>query len=46
MFEKHIGIGTTSADRNPHQNYVATEKKNIASFGKLSHKFKFKVIYL
>ncbi|AGX45169.1 hypothetical protein [Clostridium saccharobutylicum] len=41
MFEEHVGIDTTSADRNPQPNYIATEKKNIASFVKLPHKPKF-----
>ncbi|NSB93199.1 hypothetical protein [Clostridium saccharobutylicum] len=41
MFEEHARIGTTCAVRNPHSNYLATEKKNTASFGKLYHNSKF-----
>ncbi|MBA2903483.1 hypothetical protein [Clostridium saccharobutylicum] len=31
---------STSADINPHPNYIATEKKNATSFGKLLPKSK------
>ncbi|OOM16028.1 hypothetical protein CLOSAC_02990 [Clostridium saccharobutylicum] len=44
--EEHAGMGTTSAGRNPQPSYIATEKKNTASFGKLPHNYKFQVIYL
>ncbi|MBA2907001.1 hypothetical protein FHX55_003674 [Clostridium saccharobutylicum] len=37
---------TTSTGRNPQINYIATEKKNTASFGKLHPKSKFQVVYL
>ncbi|MBA2905042.1 hypothetical protein FHU23_001664 [Clostridium saccharobutylicum] len=33
MFKEHAGIMTTSTVRNPQPNYIATEKKNTASFG-------------
>ncbi|AGX44818.1 hypothetical protein CLSA_c38580 [Clostridium saccharobutylicum DSM 13864] len=40
MLEEQAGMGVTSADRNPQPSYIATEKKNTASFGRLHHNSK------
>ncbi|WP_278281533.1 hypothetical protein [Clostridium saccharobutylicum] len=34
-------MGATSAGKNPQPNYIATEKKNTASFGKLYHLYRY-----
>ncbi|MBA8897049.1 hypothetical protein [Clostridium saccharobutylicum] len=41
LFEEHAGTSTTSADRNPHPDYLATKLKNSSYFGYSSHNFKF-----